>query len=504
MGVKQKTEPFSGKTIALQSWLRPALTPVLLNCDYEAFRWDLEKIDLDIRASAVEAQAVEMALEALPAGSGAGPRQRRAQFAIFALRAEVLRHVVGLPSFRAFSRMLASSDLLSDFCGVRTLEGIKWTSKSTLERASKVFDKGQLRRLHQTLAEVTAHEEWCGEVGLDRPVDASVSLVDATCLEANIHFPVDWVLLRDVAITLLKATKLIRGEGLLCRMPGPPEAFIRQMNGLCMEMTHSRRRQDAAKKRKKVLRKMKKLLRSLGGHARRHRDKLERQWEQTRWSRRQAERIMERIDEKLALLPQVAHQAHERIIGGRKIPSADKILSAHERDLHVIVRGKAARETEFGNTLFLAEGPDGFIFDYKLYRQAAPPDTAMLEQSLQRQNAMDIGKAIEEVVGDRGFASKRLESKLQAAEVTSSICPKNPAELQERMKDPRFARSQKRRAGTEARIAILKNHGGGRPCRSKGFHNRARAVGWAVLAHNLWWIARTVRGSTNKEDDLAA
>ena len=49
-------------------------------------------------------------------------------------------------------------------------------------------------------------------------------------------------------------------------------------------------------------------------------------------------------------------------------------------------------------------GLDGYIFGYKLYQEAAPQDTAMLEQSLQWQNAMDIGQAIEEGVGDRGFA----------------------------------------------------------------------------------------------------
>jgi len=88
--------------------------------------------------------------------------------------------------------------------------------------------------------------------------------------------------------------------------------------------------------------------------------------------------------------------------------------------------------------------------------------------------------------------------------VTSSICPKDPAGLRERMKDPRFARSQKRRASTEARIAILKNNGGGRPCRAKGFDNRARAIGWDVLAHNLWWIARVIRSGWQEDDDLAA
>ena len=34
------------------------------------------------------------------------------------------------------------------------------------------------------------------------------------CLKADIHFPVDWVLLRDGVRTLMKATLLIRKAGL--------------------------------------------------------------------------------------------------------------------------------------------------------------------------------------------------------------------------------------------------------------------------------------------------
>ena len=66
--------------------------------------------------------------------------------------------------------------------------------------------------------------------------------------------------------------------------------------------------------------------------------------------------------------------------------------------------------------------------------------------------------------------------------------------LRERLKDDAaFSRRQIRRGSTEARIAILKNHTSGRVWRAKGLTHRRLAVGWSVLAHNLEWIARTVR-----------
>ena len=121
------------------------------------------------------------------------------------------------------------------------MDGIRWTSNSTLQRASTFFDSAQLRRLNTELVELFdgAHGE--RPLGLERVEDVSVCLIDSTCLKANIRFPADWGLLKDVALTLLKALRLIRQEGLRHRMPYEAEKFIRQMNQLCIEMTHSRR-----------------------------------------------------------------------------------------------------------------------------------------------------------------------------------------------------------------------------------------------------------------------
>ena len=126
---------FSTPTLAIQSWLRPELTPVKSNVDYSRFKEDLDRISANLRDGWLEATAIDYALEGLPDGVPQSARVRRAEFAVFALRSEVLRHLLGLPSLRAYSRMLAGSDLLADFCGVRTLEGIKWTSETLCSSA---------------------------------------------------------------------------------------------------------------------------------------------------------------------------------------------------------------------------------------------------------------------------------------------------------------------------------------------------------------------------------
>lgn len=444
---------------------------------------------------------MSLALDGLDEDATFAQQNKRCEFAVYSLRAELLRHMLNVPSFKAYSVTLSTSDLFSDFCGCRQIDGIRWTSKSSLHRASTFFSDAQLRELNTLLVQTLGGAHGATPLGLEQPEDLSVCLIDSTCLKADIHFPVDWVLLRDVSITLLKAVRLIRQEGLLHRMPQEAERFIRDMNKLSIEMTHARRRVGVAKARKSVLRKMKKLLRRIGEHARRHRDLLDTNWGQTDLSRAQADRIIARIDEKLELLPKVIEQAHERIIGERTVKNKDKILSAHEPDIDVIVRGKAGAQVEFGNELFLAESMGGLVSDYKLYERSAPSETLKMQESVQRLEAMSLPKKLESVVADRGFDSQASEDFLAEHGIESMICPKDPQRLQERLKEEAFHKLQTRRAGTEARIGILKNHTGSRVWRAKGLAHRKLAVGWSVLAHNLQWVARQVR--EQKEETLA-
>jgi len=63
----------------------------------------------------------------------------------------------------------------------------------------------------------------------------------------------------------------------------------------------------------------------------------------------------------LAQLPSAIQQARERLIGGRKLPNNGKILSLHDPDVQVIVRGKSSAEVDFGNNLWLGETREGII-----------------------------------------------------------------------------------------------------------------------------------------------
>jgi hypothetical protein len=410
------------------------------------------------------------------------------------LRCTILRTLLQ-EDYRGFSCALAGSPLYQWFCLVDALDEVRVPSKSELQRFAHWLDAAQMRQMIERL--LLAGMDPAGPLDLTEPVDLEDYFVDTTALKANVHFPVDWILLRDATRTLMKAVTLIRREGLKTRME-PPAEFLRRINRLCIEMTHSRRKPESRKERKRVLRGMKKLVKVVGRHARKHRDLLDLEWEKTDWTRRQAEQVLGRIDQVLELLPRAQKQAHERIIGERKVANAEKILSLYEPEIQVLVRGKAGAEVEFGNKLLLGENRQGIILDYQLWPESVPADASVLVESLERV-VVGMKRKMGAVGSDRGFASKANSGGLAWAEIFDGLCPKSPAALKERMKEPQFVRMQKRRSQTEARISILQRGFLGRPMRAKGFEHRELAVAWGVLTHNLWMLARLKR---EKKDPL--
>jgi hypothetical protein len=94
--------------------------------------------------------------------------------------------------------------------------------------------------------------------------------------------------------------------------------------------------------------------------------------------------ILARLDKVRQQLPVTIKQANERIIGSRRVANATKVLSLYEHAVHVIVRGKAGAEVEFGNTLLLAEQSDGVIVDWKYVQGQAPADSKFLKEDLAR------------------------------------------------------------------------------------------------------------------------
>ena len=290
-------------------------------------------------------------------------------------------------------------------------------------------------QLVQTAIAAPQQAEWT------EPVSVETVFLDSTAVELDIHYPVDWVLLRDGVRTLVKAMILIRNKGLKVRME-EPQTFLAGINKLCMKMTAAGKRSGNKKGRKKVLRQMKAQVRLVMAHAERHRDKLAAEWEKTDWSEKETHVVLARIETMLAALPVAIKQAHERIIGERQVKNEEKLLSLYEPHASVIVRGKAGANVEFGRQLLLAEAGCGLVIDWDLRAEKVESDVYLMRESLERMGKWSL--PVSAVVADRGFDSKAMGAELARRGMENGIAPKDPKRLAESWKGEKFRQSRRK------------------------------------------------------------
>jgi hypothetical protein len=480
--------------------------PVCPAANYRAYRSELEAIDEILQRSGLDDMILDAAIAerrrqaggdaAFHRGLAAFVRHTRSAFRIGILRAHK-----GCAPVRGLEITLADSPLEQWFCFVENFDQIRAPGKSTIDRAKKKITPEVLDAAFAALLQKAAStpggydrlgEQAINLLGFEVPADLTAAWYDSTCHSPDIHFPVDWVQLGDCCRTLLKATACIRRHGIRNRMAkGGAGKLLHDLNQLNIALGNARRRKDSKRLRKEILRRMKKFAGRMAHHARAHRDLLaEHRAEKTDLSEAQAAQITGRIDHVLAVLPKAKKQAHERIIGGRRVRSDEKVLSVYEPDAKVIVRGKSGAEVEFGNQLVLGESAAGLIVYWKLCEDVRVDSNRMLEAvaGTERNTAERLRKA----VADRGFSDEKMQGQLAVdrPDLDDHICPLSPEKLAGRKGDPEFMRSQTRRAQTEARVAIITNSYQRGRSLSRGLESQRQELRWVMLAHNLRKLAR--------------
>src|SRR6267143_1225116 len=467
----------------------PQILPTIEgNVDYRDFRDRLLRINELLIQSGLETQMLEADLQRWLGRRqrvSAKAQQNHQRHSRRALRCNIARLLLR-EDYRGFAARLADSPLLQFFVGIGEVDRVRVPSKSTVQRYDLWWTQKEVRQLTYQLNGLGAQAPQ--QLGLAEAVDLESAFLDTTCLAANIHYPVDWVLLRDATRTLMKALQLIRGQGLKHRMEAP-ESFLSRINVLSIQMTHAWNKADSQRQRKRTLCQMDRLVGTVRSHAQRYRDLLDKEWSQTEWTRPQAEQVLRRMDQVLEQLPKARQQARQRILAGQLVANEEKILSLYEADVRVVVRKKAGAEVEFGNTLLLAENRQGLIIDWELFRESAPADAPLLGRSVGRMEKA-YGQPLKEIATDRGFDSETNRIGLAEDGIYNAVCPRSPRQLKQRGRSWKFKRLQRRRAQTEGRIGILKNVFIGQRMRSKGFEHRELTVTWTVLVLNLWVLAR--------------
>lgn len=473
-------------SIAYQMEFRPVLETVFGPKEYREFRETLCEMDRLLRETGVEHRLLSRKVREQGEDLSEGQKQALYRRLHKGFRYSILLAVTGY-SYRELSVRSADSRLFQWFTGEDRMGQISVLSKSSIERSEKLFTDEEITSvIHGLNVAVSDEDQVKTLLYQDTALRMDEVFADTTCVKSNIHFPVDWVLFRDAARTLVKAIILIREQGLFHRI-GEPQSFLTRMNRLSIEMTHTRKRKGSKKAKKRVLRQMKKLLSIIESHGWNYYHLLSDRWGETDWSEAETAVVLNRMKNILDQIPVVITQAHERIIGERRVSNDEKILSLYESDVRVLVRGKADAEVEFGNALYLAEQPDGLLVDWQFIREQPPGDNKLVPESLARLES-SYGK-VSSYTADRGFDSRKNSVDLEQLEIFNAICPRSVPALEEKLEDPLFSRLQTRRGATEARIGIFKNAYLGTPLKSKGYEHRSIRIHWCILAHNLWKLA---------------
>lgn len=450
--------------------------------EFHNFMAQLDLIEQMLIKSNFEMKFVETYIDSLNLQNPGKARiQTCANYAIQALRCNILRIVFGC-SFRETSLLLAASPDLQAFCQIEFCSK-NIPSKSKLHEFSKIVPAETLQEFNHQLAIYVSSEE-VNAFELD-PLDCETLFMDATCVEANIHFPIDWVLMRDAIRTLSKAIACIRKHGLKHRMKDP-DKFRTEINSLCMTMTACRRQKDAKKRRKSIFRQMKKLLNKVQEHAKRHRDLLLEHQAETSLSEKQATQIVARIENVIAQLPAAMEQAQQRIIREESVDNQDKVLSFYDDSAKVIIRGKSGAEIEFGNELNIVEQKDGFIVDWQFFEEKTSDIDKLLEMT-ERYPHQEL--KCNSLVTDKGYDGSRSRKALEKLFIKNYMAARSPAEFSKQLEDKEFKQVHKRRSQTEPRIAAIKRLIG-RKIASKHFALKKCHIGWAVLTHNFRLLAR--------------
>lgn len=205
-----------------------------------------------------------------------------------------------------------------------------------------------------------------------------------------------------------------------------------------------------------------------------------------------AEELKKRLEHFEELVGKVVEQTRRRVLRGETVPAGEKVVNIFEPHTSIIKRGKAGKDTEYGQKVWLDEVDGGILSGYRVL-EGNPSDHTQLKPALENHKEL-FGKAPELVAGDRGVYSHENERACERAGVKQVCLPKPGRKSAEREAHERqkwFRRGMRYRAGIEGRISVMKRRGYLGRCRDKGEEGFNRWVGWGVLTANLDTIART-------------
>jgi IS5 family transposase len=202
--------------------------------------------------------------------------------------------------------------------------------------------------------------------------------------------------------------------------------------------------------------------------------------------------LAESLSHYILLVQRVIDQAYQRVVLGKKVPAAEKLVSLFEPHTAIIRRGKPApRETEFGRKVWLDEVEGGIISDYRILA-GNPPDDQQFAASLCNHQKL-FPHPPDTVSTDRGVYAPANEQAARAAGVNRVCMPQPGQRTPERIAHEQqawFRLARRFQAGIEGRISVIKRARQLDRCLDKGEAGFEKWVGWGCIVNNLVAIAQ--------------
>lgn len=309
--------------------------------------------------------------------------------------------------------------------------------------------------------------------------------LDSSAIEMNIHYPTDSSLLSDAARVLSRwlgaARLLIKPKSqqaktwFRCR-----HRQARRLARLIARQSKSKAK-NAGKTSLKWYAELLHLVEQLIAQVKEVQQQL------SVFKQAVAQHISEMFDQYLPLVQQVIAQTRQRVLEGKSVPAAEKVVSLFEPQTNIIVRGKAApKETEFGHKIWYAEVDGGLITERRVLT-GNPPDEQQVIPSVRHHRRL-FGRAPREVSGDRGLYSPENEKQVRRLGVRKVSLPKPGYKSKSRQRQEHqkwFRAAQRFRNGIEGRISQLRRARGLNRCLNHGRVGLERWVGWGIIANNI-------------------
>jgi IS5 family transposase len=343
---------------------------------------------------------------------------------------------------------------------------------TTLNKWELFFDEEIIRQLHDKLI------SYCEEQKL---VKGRVFRTDTTVTEANIHYPTDASLLKDVARVITRTVQKIKTKvkqkiAFRSRM----KAINNKVYGFAKVLKNrtNQAKANAKKLTKEIAALVKKVLAEAETVSKEPLDFID----------PLSIGLTIALSEQVTLGKKLLDQTMD-VLADKKIK--DRIVSFFQPKMRPIVKGKVGKPVEFGKKIEISEAEHNIITDYQIHT-GNPNDAEVFLQGVKRHKKR-FQRPPRLVATDRGGWSQENVDKLKTMGVKQVSIPQRGNKTKQRMRTERsdwFKAGQRWRAGGEGKISWLKRTFGMGKSRAKTERGFDTGVGMSVLACNLKQITK--------------